>query len=48
MIPARRNSSTTNRHPVQPSTANVTSPRPANRPSHDRSSRRQAGEILPR
>ena len=43
LIPARCSSSTTNRHPVQPSTANVTPPWPANRPSHDRNSARHAG-----
>jgi hypothetical protein len=48
VIPARCSSSATNRHPVQPSTANITSPRPANRSSHDRSSCRRAGDILPR
>jgi hypothetical protein len=34
------------RHPEQPSTANVTSSRPANRSGHDRSSWRHAGSIL--
>ena len=46
--PARCSSSTTNCHPVQPSTANITSWRPANRSSQCRSVSRQAGEIRPR
>ena len=48
VTPARCSSSTTNRQPVQPSTANVTSSRPANRASHSRSVWRHAGSILPR
>jgi hypothetical protein len=42
-IAARCISSATNRHPVLPSTANVTSSRPANRSSQARSVSRQAG-----
>jgi 3-oxoacyl-[acyl-carrier protein] reductase len=45
VIPARASSSITNRHPVQPSTANVTSSWPANRSSHGRSVARHAGSI---
>jgi hypothetical protein len=46
VIPARCSSSTTNRHPVQPSTANVTSP-PASEPRQPRPQLRPARRIDP-